>query len=66
MAGSDVDLCLKAPGLDLADLLALEAELKALLLPWRVDLQLYHCFANPSLRDHIERAGVPLSAVPPC
>jgi predicted nucleotidyltransferase len=63
--GSDVDLCLEAPALKLGDLLALEAELDGLLLPWRVDLQLHHRIDHPALLESIERAGIPLTAVRP-
>ena len=41
-SGSDVDLCLVAPNLQLEDLLLLGARLDDLLLPWRFDLQLQH------------------------
>ena len=39
-SGSDVDLCLVAPTLQLDDLLLLGARLDDLLLPWQFDLQL--------------------------
>ena len=49
-SGSDVDLCLVAPSLQLEDLL----------LPWRFDLQLQHRIDHPNLLAHIERVGVAL------
>ena len=58
--GSDVDLCLVAPSLQLEDLLLLGARLDDLLLPWRFDLQLKHRIDHPGLLDHIERVGVAL------
>ena len=59
-SGSDVDLCLLAPSLDLEDLLLLGARLDDLLLPWRFDLQLKHSIDHPGLLEHIERVGVAL------
>ena len=59
-SGSDVDLCLVAPSLQLEDLLLLGARLDDLLLPWRFDLQLQHCIDHPGLLAHIERVGVTL------
>ena len=59
-SGSDVDLCLVAPTLQLDDLLLLGARLDDLLLPWRFDLQLKHRIEHPGLLDHIERVGVVL------
>jgi hypothetical protein len=41
----------------LAELLELGAELDALLLPWRIDLQLDHQISHEGLRAHIQRAG---------
>ena len=58
-SGSDVDLCLVAPSLQLEDLL-LGARLDDLLLPWRFDLQLQHRIDHPGLLAHIERVGVAL------
>ena len=59
-SGSDVDLCLVAPSLQLEDLLLLGARLDDLLLPWRFDLQLQHRIDHPGLLAHIERVGVAL------
>ena len=64
-SGSDVDLCLLAPEMTLADLLELGARLDDLLLPWRIDLQLDHLIAHPGLRDHIQRVGLVLWSVNP-
>ena len=36
-SGSDVDLCLEAPDMGLAELLVLGAQLDDLLLPWQID-----------------------------
>ena len=59
-SGSEVDLCLVAPSLQLEDLLLLGALLDDLLLPWRFDLQLQHKIDHPGLLEHIERVGVAL------
>lgn len=58
--GSDIDLCLFAPQLDLWQLMKLAGKIDDLLLPWKVDLSLWHLIDNPGLRAHIERVGVPL------
>ncbi|EAQ68967.1 putative nucleotidyltransferase domain protein [Synechococcus sp. RS9909] len=56
-SGSDVDLCLMAPTMTLAELLELGGELDDLLLPWRIDLQLLHLIDHPPLLDHLQRVG---------
>lgn len=60
--GSDIDLCLDAPGLTLTQQLEIETRLDDLLLPWKIDLVLMHEIDNPALLDHIRRVGVPLNA----
>ena len=57
-SGSDVDLCLEAPEMGLAELLVLGAQLDDLLLPWRIDLQLRHLIRHPGLLAHIDQAGI--------
>ncbi len=59
-SGSDIDLCLEAPGMGLKELLELGSELDDLLLPWRIDLQLRHLIDHPNLLAHVDRAGVVL------
>ena len=59
-SGSDVDLCLEAPDMGLAELLVLGAQLDDLLLPWQIDLQLRHLIRHPELLGHIDRAGITL------
>ena len=56
-AGSDIDLCLEAPSMELGELLKLGAELDDLLLLWQIDLQLRLLIAHEGLLVHIERAG---------
>lgn len=63
--GSDIDICLDAPGMGLGELQVLGAQLDDLLLPWPIDLQLRHLIQHPGLLDHIDRVGIPLTnAVP--
>ena len=59
-SGSDIDLCLEAPDMGLAELLVLGAQLDDLLLPWQIDLQLRHLISHPELLGHIDRAGITL------
>ncbi len=56
-SGSDIDLCLEAPTMDLGELLILAAELDDLLLPWQIDLQLRHLIDLEALQAHITRVG---------
>ena len=58
--GSDIDLCLEAPTMQIADLLKLCGQIDDLLLPWKVDLALKHTIENSDLVAHIERVGVPV------
>ena len=54
---SDIDLTLIAPDMTHGQLLELEQAIDDLLLPWKVDLSLYHHIDNEDLRDHIDRIG---------
>ena len=56
--GSDIDLSLKGDALTYRDLLRLMDELDDLLLPYMIDLSIYHQIDNPALREHIDRVGV--------
>ena len=56
--GSDIDLCLVGETLTLTQLLKIENELDDLLLPYKIDLSLFHALDNPELIDHIRRIGV--------
>lgn len=62
--GSDIDLCIHAPNLSMRDRLQLENRLDDLLLPWHIDLVLWHEIENPALHEHIERCGIPLAVKP--
>ena len=59
-AASDIDLTLIAPDMSHWQLLELEQAIDDLLLPWKVDLSLYHHIDNEALKVHIERVGKPL------
>lgn len=52
-AGSDIDLCLLGDDLTLTQFLKIENELDDLLLPYKIDLSLFHTLDNPELIEHI-------------
>lgn len=56
--GSDIDLVLVAPEMDLTQLMAIENKIEELLLPYKIDLCLFHQIENYALMDHIKRVGV--------
>lgn len=56
--GSDIDLAIQGKAVTHDHLLRLETSLDDLLLPYTIDLSLFHQLNNPDLRDHIERVGV--------
>lgn len=56
---SDIDLTLKGPRLEHADLLRLMGAIDDLLLPWQVDLSL-HATLPPDLQAHVQRVGLQL------
>lgn len=55
--GSDIDLALKGKDLGLKTLNRVSMELDDLLLPYSIDLSIYHMIDNPDLIDHINRVG---------
>ena len=55
--GSDIDLTLMGPGLNLKTLFRIETELDDLLLPYKIDLSIFDHIDNPGLVDHIRRMG---------
>ena len=57
-SGSDIDLTLEGAGLTLKQLNAIANELDDLLLPYELDLSIYHQIDNPELLEHIKRVGV--------
>lgn len=56
--GSDIDLCLFGQKLDYTDLVAIESALDDLLLPYTIDLSIYHIIENPGLIEHINTVGI--------
>jgi predicted nucleotidyltransferase len=55
--GSDIDLTLTGENLTTNDLLKISGELDDLLLPYTIDLSLFHQIENPDLVSHIKRVG---------
>jgi predicted nucleotidyltransferase len=55
--GSDIDLTLLGEQLDHHDLLKIMGELDDLLLPYTIDLSIFHTIDHEGLRDHIQRVG---------
>ena len=56
--GSDIDLTLFGESLTSLELGVIEEELDDLLLPYQIDLSIFHRIENMDLREHIERVGV--------
>lgn len=56
--GSDIDLTLQGEQLLLSDLLRISNELDDLLLPYTIDLSIYHTIEEPALVAHIARVGI--------
>ncbi len=57
--GSDIDLVLIGDQLSTTDLLKIENRIEDLLLPFKVDVSLFHQINNEELLDHINRVGKP-------
>ena len=55
--GSDIDLTLFGEGLTADILLNIARDLDDLLLPYTIDLSIYHHIKNAELLDHIKRVG---------
>jgi predicted nucleotidyltransferase len=55
--GSDIDITLVAPDLNFSDLLNIENELDDLMLPYKIDLSLFHLIENQQVIEHISRVG---------
>ncbi len=60
--GSDVDVCLDAPGLDFSSLVNLENKIDDLFLPWKFDITVRQELTSQPLLEHIDRVGIPLVA----
>lgn len=54
---SDIDLTLVGSDLTFDDLSGISNAIDDLLLPYQVDLSIYHNLRNPALIDHINRVG---------
>ena len=54
---SDIDLTLIGERLSLEQLLKIDNDLDDLMLPYKIDLSLFHMLDNPDLIDHISRVG---------
>lgn len=55
---SDIDLTLIGEQLTYSDLVQIDTDLDDLLLPYTIDLSIYHQVDNPDLIEHIERVGL--------
>lgn len=55
--GSDIDLTLFGDKLTYAQLSQIETELDELMLPYSIDISLFHHIDNQDLVDHIHREG---------
>lgn len=56
--GSDIDLTLMGQGLQTDDLLKIMGELDDLLLPYMIDLSIFHQLTHQELIEHIRRVGI--------
>lgn len=56
--GSDIDLTLFGASLTSLELGLIDEELDDLLLPYQIDLSIFHRIENLDLREHIERVGI--------
>ena len=56
--GSDIDLTIVGEKVTLKELFEIEQKLDDLLLPWKIDLSLFHQIENKELIEHIKRVGM--------
>ena len=56
--GSDIDVTLIGPFLDLKVLSQIMNEFDDSLLPYTIDLSIFHQISNLDLQEHIQRVGV--------
>ena len=61
--GSDIDLTLKGKDLDLHVLNRISRDLDDLLLPYNIDLSIYHRIKDQDVLDHIHRVGKEIYSV---
>ncbi len=57
-AGSDIDLTVMDTNITSAELLKIDNDLDDLLLPYKIDLSLFHNIVNSDLVNHIMRVGI--------
>ncbi len=57
---SDIDISLIGKKLTLSQQFAIEIELDDLLLPYKMDISIFHKIENKELKDHINRVGITL------
>ncbi|MBT6728059.1 MAG: nucleotidyltransferase domain-containing protein [Deltaproteobacteria bacterium] len=57
---SDIDLALKGSRLSFSRLMNLKTAIDELMLPYQVDLVVYETLENTDLKEHIDRAGIPI------
>ena len=55
--GSDIDLTLVGTTLTYDDLVQIIQEFDDSLIPYKIDLSLWHFIRDPAVRSHIERRG---------
>jgi predicted nucleotidyltransferase len=56
--GSDIDLTLQGKGLTLEVLYKILEDIDDLLLPYTIDLSIFHDIENPDVVRHIQRVGI--------
>lgn len=54
---SDIDFAMIGNNLDLTEQFSIENELDDLLLPYKIDVVIFHTISNNDLADHIRRQG---------
>ncbi|HYW95316.1 MAG TPA: nucleotidyltransferase domain-containing protein [Bacteroidales bacterium] len=58
--GSDIDIAIKGPRLNLDDILKAKMKFENLMLPYKLDLVIYDRIQDEDLRSHIDRVGIVL------
>lgn len=56
--GSDIDLTVISSDFTTSKLLRLETQLDDLMLPYKIDISIFHQISNSDLIEHINRVGV--------
>lgn len=56
--GSDIDLTMVGTQIEFATLLTIETLIDDLLLPYKIDLSIYHKIESRELLDHIDNKGI--------